>query len=227
MNLREQFDQEFNTELPRAIDYRGEHTILLKNDVIRYWKSYSEWLESKESSQPNEVCISCNNEHGSNYNHSKNGLIYRIYNHQKHVSKRRGHNMPLYNRDELKVWCFNQRLFHKLYSNWVLSGYKKLLVPSCDRINDSLGYSFDNIQLMTWGENKAKGESDRKNGINNKHSKAVIGIHIITEEKLEFHSTIEAYRCTGIPNSNISAVCKGKRKSAGGYVWEYKDDKNQ
>ena len=30
----------------------------------------------------------------------------------------------------------------------------------------------------------------------------------------------EAERMTGIPNSNISKVCKGERKTAGGYHWE-------
>ena len=36
-----------------------------------------------------------------------------------------------------------------------------------------------------------------------------------------FKSTIEAERQLGIPNSNIGAVCLGKRKTAGGYHWCY------
>ena len=36
-----------------------------------------------------------------------------------------------------------------------------------------------------------------------------------------FESIIDAYRKTGISYGNISMVCLGKRKSAGGYHWKY------
>ena len=36
-----------------------------------------------------------------------------------------------------------------------------------------------------------------------------------------FPSTCEAERVTGIDHSHISKCCKGKYKSAGGYVWKY------
>ena len=39
----------------------------------------------------------------------------------------------------------------------------------------------------------------------------------------EFYSTREAEAITGIDNSGISKVCKGKRKTAGGYKWKYKE----
>ena len=43
-----------------------------------------------------------------------------------------------------------------------------------------------------------------------------------------YNSITEAEIETGIKGSNISACCKGKRKTAGGYVWQYyeKDLKN-
>lgn len=34
-------------------------------------------------------------------------------------------------------------------------------------------------------------------------------------------SVMDAERETGIPNANIVAACKGKRKTAGGYHWQY------
>lgn len=52
-------------------------------------------------------------------------------------------------------------------------------------------------------------------------SKQVIGIHKVTGLILEFSSTMEAERITNIPNGNISKCCKGRRKSAGGYIWMY------
>lgn len=39
----------------------------------------------------------------------------------------------------------------------------------------------------------------------------------------EFISSSEASRITKISRSHINAVCLGKRKSAGGFIWKYKD----
>lgn len=38
----------------------------------------------------------------------------------------------------------------------------------------------------------------------------------------EFSSTIEAEKETGVWHNNISKVCKGKAKTAGGFIWRYK-----
>lgn len=38
----------------------------------------------------------------------------------------------------------------------------------------------------------------------------------------EYVSAREAERCTGVANQNISSCCRGKVKTAGGYVWKYK-----
>ena len=40
----------------------------------------------------------------------------------------------------------------------------------------------------------------------------------------EFNSIREAERKTNIQHSSISKVCKGKKKSAGGYKWKYKKE---
>jgi hypothetical protein len=48
-------------------------------------------------------------------------------------------------------------------------------------------------------------------------------IHQINKETLKiiqtFNSARDAERTTGINNSNISQVCQGKRKTAGGFIW--------
>jgi len=38
----------------------------------------------------------------------------------------------------------------------------------------------------------------------------------------EYSSTMDAERQTGVDHSHISACCKGKLKTAGGYIWKYK-----
>lgn len=60
-----------------------------------------------------------------------------------------------------------------------------------------------------------------------KLSKPVIGINKISGLILEFPSTCEASRQTGINQGNICACLKGKRNSAGGCVWFYADDDNE
>lgn len=41
------------------------------------------------------------------------------------------------------------------------------------------------------------------------------------ETDIVYISTVSANRETGIDNSSISKCCKGKRKTAGGYHWQY------
>ena len=152
---------------------------------------------------------------------TKEGLISQIYYNQKGHSKDRGHNVPSYSREELIEWAFSQTLFHVLYDNWKRLDFQKSYVPSVNRKNDYIGYTMDNIELMTWGENKAKGEYDKKKGINNKNNKAVLKCDSNGYVLEEYYSISEALRVTGI--RHISECCKGKLKSAGGFKWKYKN----
>ena len=40
----------------------------------------------------------------------------------------------------------------------------------------------------------------------------------------EYSSSKEARRQTGVNNTTIGLVCKGKNKTAGGFVWKYKNE---
>ena len=63
--------------------------------------------------------------------------------------------------------------------------------------------------------------------INNpKLSKPVIGINKVSGLIVEFPSTHEASRQTGISQGNIAQCCKGKLKSAGGFYWMYAEEEN-
>lgn len=133
--------------------------------------------------------------------------------------------MPSYSRNELKEWIFNQAKFYKLYHDWVQSGFVSDLRPSIDRINNEKGYSFDNIQLVTWKENRENFFKDLKNNKKKyfkKKRKRVLQISPDGKVIHEYDSTYEAEEKTGISNSSISRVCRGIRKTAGGYKWAYK-----
>ncbi len=160
------------------------------------------------------------------YFHSKKGVTAIIYGGQKLSSKMRGHNPPTYSSKEIREWLFSQKKFHVLYDNWKRLDYQKRYKPSVDRIDDSLGYTMANIQLMTWGENEAKGSADIRSGKithGNKPQRAVMQFNMNDDFVAEYVSLSEAERQIGIDHSNISACCRGKRNHTGGYKFKYKE----
>ena len=155
----------------------------------------------------------------------RTGLLYfykEIYDHQVESSIKRGHKKPEYTKDEFRIWLYSHEDFPKLYDKWVKYSYKKDLKPSVDRLDDYAGYSFNNIQLTTWRDNYLKRASDMVSGKNNKKSKAVLQYNNNGVFIKEYYSMMQAERETGISNSKISMVCKGKRNSAGNFIWQYK-----
>lgn len=160
-----------------------------------------------------------------NKRRTKEGLISQIFYNQKGHSKDRGHIQPTYTRKELIEWCFSQPKFHVLYDNWKRLDFQKDYIPSIDRKNDYIGYTMDNIQLMTWMENKLKGERDKIQGINNKNNIAVLQCDMNGYVIAEYHSISEAFRKTKI--RHISECCNNKLKSAGGFKWNFKQIQNK
>ena len=90
------------------------------------------------------------------YNQTRGGLITKIYSGQICSSKKRCHKTPTYTKTELVQWIYKQPMFEDLYNNWVQSDYDTWMKPSVDRIDDNIGYTMENIQLMTWKENNKK-----------------------------------------------------------------------
>ena len=70
-------------------------------------------------------------------------------------------------------------------------------------------------------ETKLKMSLAKKGKLNNHSSVPVLQYTLDLVFIKEYPSIMEAKRQTGI--KNICLVCQGKRKSAGGYVWRYKD----
>lgn len=181
----------------------------------------------KDSSEKYKLkgrCKGCRRKERIAYRRTKKGLISDIYCSQKATSKKREHSPPTYTLEELREFALGSLEFNKLYEDWAASDYDRWMVPSFDRDDDYKGYSFENFnKWMPWKNNRIKGLNDRKKGINNKASKAVMGTHLVTGEATLFYSISEAGRQTGIDFRNISACCLGKARSAGGYVWKYKN----
>lgn len=56
---------------------------------------------------------------------------------------------------------------------------------------------------------------------NKRHGKALSKKVLCIETEEIFTSVNDAYRKTGVSVGNISSVCNGSRKTAGGYHWKY------
>ncbi len=185
-------------------------------------KNISEYgIRRERNNAPKALCKLCEKEAVVKYQRTKKGVVNTTYIRQKRSSKMREYDMPTYTKLELEEWLFSQQLFHELYNNWKNCGYIKSLRPSVDRIDDYQSYTFNNIQLMTWGDNNKKAGLDMKEGRNNKESKSVKQLSKEGIPINNFYSMHNASRETGISQGGISYACSGKQKTAGGYVWEY------
>lgn len=188
----------------------------------KFTDDFYKWNRSSDGLQ--SFCKNCSRKANRESRNTINGLVSKIYLAQKERSKLKGFDQPSYTKEELKIWMTSQESFNSIHSEWVMSGHKKDLVPSCDRINDYKGYTLDNIRLTSWIENREKSSRDRVSGANNKVSKPVIKIDSSNGEEIErFHSIKEAARSIGNENlsSSISECCKGKRKTAKGFKWKF------
>lgn len=173
----------------------------------------------------NSLCKACGAIEKNSYRCTRAGVIEVIYGSHWSSSKKRGHAAPAYTLQEFREWCYANVDFDRLYLNWINSGCNKMKKPSVDRKDDYNGYFFDNLlRVCTWQENFDRGHKDRKNGTNNKQSKAVIQMAKNGDIIKNHHSIHSAGRLTGVDFKNISSCCRGKLKSAGGYRWSYPNE---
>ena len=83
----------------------------------------------------------------------------------------------------------------------------------------------ENLNLMTCQENiNWGGHTERMVATRRKHKQGWIPVkqYSLSGEFIAEHESIrKAEADTGANNALITAVCKGKRKSAGGFIWKY------
>jgi len=102
---------------------------------------------------------------------------------------------------------------------------KKLSVAHMGEKNPMYGVkqSQETIQKRV---NKLKGHTvseETRKKIGSANGRPVIQYDTSGEEVMRFSSASEAGRILGLQNSKISAVCNGRRKSCGGFLWKYSD----
>ena len=177
---------------------------------------------SKNTDKHTNQCKQCSYEEYEKSRKTPQGVTCSMYGDQRKSSRIRNMEYPNYTLDELREWVFSQEQWDELYNNWLQCGCDKYMKPSCDRLDDYKGYSFDNIRLVTWKENNEKHYSDEKNGNNTKRMSSVVQYDLKGNFIKEYYSQAQAERETGIPQGNICKVCIQDRLSAGGFIWKYK-----
>lgn len=152
------------------------------------------------------------------------GRISYIRNTQKTSSKARGHDLPTYTQNELYDWAVANNLF-ALCDSWEAAGFPKHLAPSIDRKDVNIGYSFENIRLVTWQENNDAQYADRKTcKVVTRQNRTVRQLSLSGELIATHKSIAAAARATGAVRTNINCMCSGTNsaiKSVGGFLWEY------
>jgi len=139
---------------------------------------------------------------------TKRGLVTNLYHNMK------GRHPVKFDLEWLHSFADCQK-FNRLYDEWVTSKYSKQRKPSIDRINRKKGYLKDNVQWMTWAENRYKQVMERR------CRKGPVAQTMDGEVVRVYSSQREAVMQTGLSQGNMSAVLNGKRNLCGGYQWVY------
>ena len=168
-------------------------------------------------------CIECTKKDvkGSNYDKTEKGVVRIMYKTQVRNSKARKMELPNYTKQELKEWLYENN-FKSLYDNWLSSDFDKNKKPSVDRLDDFKPYSFGNIRLVTWEENKAHQNQDILNatGTSGRCCKAVIQLDKYGNVLAEYHSYSFAKRTVGY--SFEKCLKNGTPSRIDGTYWRYK-----
>ena len=192
-------------------------------------KEIKELEHFKFDKRPNKgyetQCKQCYNQKCKETSRTELGVIKGIYRTQNASAKERGHNPPTYTLKVLSKWLYSNG-YKKLYDAYKASNYNTHIKPSIDRIDNSISYTIDNIQLTTWLAHC------RKDCVHNLAQAKKAWERPINQLSLDnvlikqFPSMAAAAKATGAGKGNLTYACQGKLKTTKGYKWEYSTKSN-
>lgn len=156
---------------------------------------------------------------GKSRNQTVKGVVRVLYKTQKQNQIKRGHGELPYTKKEFRDWLFDND-FEALYKEWVAGNYAKDLKPSVVRVDSTKGYSFDNIELITWGENKKRQYGDIKDGVGSsgKRCKALLQLdanNVLVKRHVSYN---QAQRDMGY---SLEYAIKNQKKCRNNFYWKY------
>ena len=152
---------------------------------------------------------------------TKKTFLSEIYSRQIKAAKKRKQAIPTYSRKEFINALSKHKKFNKLFSAWLKSNCNIKLTPSIDRKNDSISYTKDNIQLITWQEHCKLTGQRTKAGINTSFCKKINQYDLNGNYITNFHSILEAARQLNISETCIRRVLKKETQSFKGFIYKY------
>ena len=124
----------------------------------------------------------------------------------------RGYYQVHLHKNSIGKWYSIHRLVFEAFNGTIPEGLQ------VNHINEvKTDNKLENLNLMTAKENCNWGTR------NEKISKPVLQFTLEDILIKEYPSTHQAYRETGFANQHISDCCNGKRKTAYGFKWKYKN----
>lgn len=154
------------------------------------------------------------------YKRTPKGVLTVLYSKMRERTKQKGLPPMDFTLQDFHKRYLNDNQFLLLHQDWVIGGYDTYKKPSIDRKDNHKGYTKDNIQMMTWEENRIKGERENSN-----YTTPVIMFNKSGEKIAEFESIKEAVEQTGFSQGNISSCCQGRREYTKGYKFQYRGDR--
>lgn len=155
------------------------------------------------------------------YRKTPKGVLTNMYSHQKVRNIKNGFGEIGYSLNWLQNKYLNDKLFLRLFAEWVKSGYEKAKKPTIDRINNKKGYEKDNIHLLPWSENRFKQTMERR-------SRKGKVLQILNGEVVRvWKSQREAWKKLNVEQSMLSMALTGKCKAAYGYEWKYENEEQE
>lgn len=151
------------------------------------------------------------------YRKTVKGILTNTFHKQRERAMNYGFPPPNYTLNELHDRFLHDVKFLALYDAWVSNGYMKPDKPSLDRTDPTRGYSLDNISVMTWSENRKKGDAEkiltRRTQVFQLDANGSV---------IAFYDSIQAAaKATKCYQGNITSCCRGQRHCAGGFAWRY------
>lgn len=91
-----------------------------------------------------------------------NSMKYRVTNPKTDKHKKLYAGLPIMSKADFLLYE-NSDKFISLWNQWIASNHKRSLVPTPDRINPMLGYTYANIQWLTLGDNSRRARFEMRN----------------------------------------------------------------